>query len=106
MLADMRPHDALDQFGDHGEAKRVGAPARSVDRVLEGPLAEQDLGIVSGAGARVLIDSLLRDEGGALVDEHPRSPTSLIGAVGEMRQKAPSTPPTDGREPSPGPASL
>src|SRR5262245_1793078 len=65
----MRAQHALDHFTHHGETKRIGAPARAFGRGLKLRLSEQNLGIVTGARPRILIDPLLRDEGGVAIDE-------------------------------------
>src|SRR5829696_6433799 len=60
---------ALDEFRHHDETERIGAPAGVFHSFLEAGFGEQDLGVVPGPGARVLVDSLLRQEGGVLIDE-------------------------------------
>ena len=68
-LLRMGKQHAFDQFGDHGEPERIGAPARLLDRVVKALLAKQDLGVMPGAGAGILVDALLREEGRLPVDE-------------------------------------
>jgi hypothetical protein len=65
----MRIECSFHQLPDHGEPERIGAPARSVQRVHERLLREQHLGIVTGARPRILEEALLRQKGRLLVDE-------------------------------------
>jgi hypothetical protein len=60
---------SLDQFRHHREPERIGPPARSLHGLLEARFAKQDLGIMSGPRAGVLVDAFLHQEGGVLIDE-------------------------------------
>ena len=72
LAADALAQHALHRFGDDRQAERIGAPARHLDGCLEFRFPEQHLGVVAGARAGILVNSLLHQEGGVLVHERRR----------------------------------
>ena len=59
----------IDHFAHHRQAQWKGLPASEFDRLRKPLLGKQDLCIVTGACARVFVNSLLHDEGRLRIDE-------------------------------------
>src|SRR6266496_54275 len=95
---------ALDQFCHHGKPERIGPPARSFDGILESRLGEKHLGIMSGAGAGVLINAFLHQEGGCWSMKSASARASRPAGGGGTAQKASMVPPESAafREPERG----
>ncbi len=68
-VAGMRTQHPFDHLRDHREPKRIGAPARHLDRRMETGFEKQNLRVMPGARAGVFVDSLLHQERRIPVDE-------------------------------------
>ena len=75
----MRSQHAFDHLADHSQAERIGAPARSLGGLNEFRLTKKDLGVMPGARAGIIVDALLDEESGMLIDEVRERLSSRIG---------------------------
>ena len=84
IVAGVRAQHAFDELSHHGQPERIGTPARAIDGLDELRLLEQHLCVVTGAGARVLVDALLDTKADCSSMKSASAPTSVIGGHGRI----------------------
>src|ERR1700674_5310794 len=87
VVGSVRAQYALDHLAHHRKAERIGLPARPLEGFNEPGIPQQYLGVMTGTGLRIIVEALLHDEGGLLVDEIGELPGVTDGRPATEKSK-------------------